>query len=628
MTMLGLVLAVVALAFDIGTESDDFDVRVRQEQGSPFVCVDFAPKAGAADRVLSTAPLPPIRVNCSFRAKPVMQGAWGLKPLAAGRPSATYLAVAEPYARHGVVCAYLTNLKACGAVDLGVEADGTVVFKPIVDYGRMLVRKGEPQAWETIVLGEFDDCRKGLERYADEVAKRFDIRLPPNRSGATTWCFDRFGYSDRSTFKGGCGCGTPESARRYADAAEKLRPFGFDFYQIDDQWQDGSEAINGPARIYDRCNPKGPFPDGFAATVRDLNDRGITAGLWFIPFGGQEREKDWAYGDIFVKSANDVPKLSHSAFKKPLPYPKRKGETCRSVWNGDPVDFSRPGGRAYLAGLVKKFTYGWGFRYLKCDGISGGFAADLYGGEEWMDQGFANAVFADPTTSNVENYRRGFETIRKAAAPGTFILACNLGSIRAMAPSFGLVDGMRIGNDNGPIDEFPERYLIGQVAGSSRYFFNGRVWWADPDSVYVRKTVPYTRAKSTASWVWLTDSLYECGDWLPDLPDDRVELLRRTLRHHGSTNVRPIDFFESEIPNAWLLETKDGVQTIGVFNWSTNKALAVDYPFDYAGLDPDAAYTGEEMWSGEKLPAFRHHFRVTVPPDDCRIYRLKKGPML
>ena len=628
MTMLGLVLAVVALAFDIGTESDDFDVRVRQEQGSPFVCVDFAPKAGAADRVLSTAPLPPIRVNCSFRAKPVMQGAWGLKPLAAGRPSATYLAVAEPYARHGVVCAYLTNLKACGAVDLGVEADGTVVFKPIVDYGRMLVRKGEPQAWETIVLGEFDDCRKGLERYADEVAKRFDIRLPPNRSGATTWCFDRFGYSDRSTFKGGCGCGTPESARRYADAAEKLRPFEFDFYQIDDQWQDGSEEINGPARIYDRCNPKGPFPDGFAATVRDLNDRGITAGLWFIPFGGQEREKDWAYGDIFVKSANDVPKLSHSAFKKPLPYPKRKGETCRSVWNGDPVDFSRPGGRAYLAGLVKKFTYGWGFRYLKCDGISGGFAADLYGGEEWMDQGFANAVFADPTTSNVENYRRGFETIRKAAAPGTFILACNLGSIRAMAPSFGLVDGMRIGNDNGPIDEFPERYLIGQVAGSSRYFFNGRVWWADPDSVYVRKTVPYTRAKSTASWVWLTDSLYECGDWLPDLPDDRVELLRRTLRHHGSTNVRPIDFFESEIPNAWLLETKDGVQTIGVFNWSTNKALAVDYPFDYAGLDPDAAYTGEEMWSGEKLPAFRHHFRVTVPPDDCRIYRLKKGPML
>ena len=100
------------------------------------------------------------------------------------------------------------------------------------------------------------------------------------------------------------------------------------------------------------------------------------------------------------------------------------------------------------------------------------------------------------------------------------------------------------------------------------------------------------------------------------------------MRHHGSTNVRPIDFFESEIPNAWLLETKDGVQTIGVFNWSTNKALAVDYPFDYAGLDPDAAYTGEEMWSGEKLPAFRHHFRVTVPPDDCRIYRLKKGPML
>ena len=599
-----------------------FAMDVRTVADRPFVFVTIRPERASEAWVPGIVSLPAITVS-GFRVEPVAMTSGGLRRLGEKMPSCGYLALAEPMTRRGVVVAWLTNLKACGALAFGRE-DGRIRVTPIADYGPMTVFPDGPQDADTFVIGAFDDCRRGLEAYADAAAERFAIKLPPNRSGYCSWCSDRYGYSDRSEFARGCGAGTESSSCEYAAVAAKLlKPYGFDFIQFDDQWQNGEE-INGPARDYTKTHPKGGYPNGFVRTVGCINANGFAAGLWFIPFGGQEREKDWAYGDIFVKSANDVPKLSHSAFKKPLPYPKRRGETCRSVWNGDPVDFSRPEGRAYLAGLVKKFTYGWGFRYLKCDGISGGFAADLYGGEEWMDQGFANAVFADPTTSNVENYRRGFETIRKAAAPGTFILACNLGSIRAMAPSFGLVDGMRIGNDNGPIDAFPERYLIGQVAGSSRYFFNGRVWWADPDSVYVRKTVPYTRAKSTASWVWLTGSLYECGDWLPDLPDDRVELLRRTLRHHGSTNVRPIDFFESEIPNAWLLETKDGVQTLGVFNWSTNKALAVDYPFDYAGLDPDAAYTGEEMWSGEKLPAFRHRFRATVPPDDCRIYRLKK----
>ena len=48
-------------------------------------------------------------------------------------------------------------------------------------------------------------------------------------------------------------------------AAKELKPFGFGFVQIDDEWQDGAtkpdgSRINGPRRGFTRHKPDGRIP--------------------------------------------------------------------------------------------------------------------------------------------------------------------------------------------------------------------------------------------------------------------------------------------------------------------------------------------------------------------------------
>lgn len=601
-------------------KSEGCDLRIRLQGNWPFAFVDLRPKSVGAPHKLGTVHLPSVRIDGLSRL-PVTLRSDGLKPVDWALPSCGTLAVAEPFTRKGVVFGWIANLNACGAFAT-TNAAGGVCVTPLADFGPMPSDTvvAEP---DTFVVGAFDDCRLGLEAYADAAAERFGIRLPPNRTGYCTWCSDRYGYSDRTVFARGCGAGSERSTREYAAAAERiLKPYGFEFVQFDDQWQNGKE-LNGPARDFTRTDPQGPYPNGFRPIVDHLNGKGFAAGLWFIPFGGVAEDPFWAkQGDVYVKSFAEIAtRTEGSPFDRPIALPRKAGDPIRMIWGGECLDLTNPKARAILADEVRRFTVDWGFRYLKCDGIFTGLAGDLYGGFGWRDVNFSNAVFQDRNASNVQAFRRGFETIRRAAAPGTFILGCNLGTIRAMVPSFGLVDGMRIGNDNGPIDRFAGRYIEGPMAGSWRYFLNGRVFWCDPDSTYVRASIPLGRARSMASWTALTDSLYELGDWLPDLPEERVEILRRTMAHHGSTNVRPIDLFENDLPNGWILDG-GAHKVIGVFNWNTNAALKVEYPFSFAGLDSSKTYVGWDFWRNEPVRPFSGTFRLEVPADDCRVIAL------
>ena len=123
----------------------------------------------------------------------------------------------------------------------------------------MLVKANAGVPVDTFVIGEFDDCRLGLEAYADLLAKTHGVRLPRQISGYTTWYPERFGYSDRTKYPNGCGAGDEASTKAFADEVKRLGldNYGFTFFQIDDQWQCGRE-YDGPARDFSRTNPKGP----------------------------------------------------------------------------------------------------------------------------------------------------------------------------------------------------------------------------------------------------------------------------------------------------------------------------------------------------------------------------------
>ena len=606
-----------------GPLSADVEMTVRREARTPFVFVDVAPKAAATNAAPRRIDLPQLTLR-PFAQKPKAMSYAGLTEVDGHTGAFGYIAVAEPGTRRGVVAGWLTNDRASGVVASGFDAKGNVVLKPFAEYGRMTVRAGSAVPPDTFVVGAFDDCRLGLEAYADLLAKTHAVRLPRQIAGYTTWYPDRFGYSDRSKYPQGCGAGDEASTKAFADEVKRLGldKYGFTFFQCDDQWQ-CSKELEGPARDFSRTNPDGPYPNGFRVVTDYLRERGLVTGLWWMPFAGVSRDPAWAgRSNLFARAFADTPAGRWSA-THPIAKAQKAGQPFETVWGGTCLDLTRPESRAYVAEQTRRITYDWGMGYIKFDGIWTGFGGDLLGGKSWKDDHFDNVVFADETASNMMAFRLGLKTQREAAKPGTFFLGCNLAqSGRALVPSVGFVDAMRIGGDNGPIDMFPSRYRKGPESATATYFLNGRVWYNDPDPVYVRNVVPLGRARTFASFTAIAGALYNFSDWLPDLAPERVEILKRTLAPHGVLTVRPIDYFESELATAWSLE-KNGMRVFGLYNWKTNEAMKVDWPAAYAGLDPEKTYVGFDFWSNRFVSAFRGRFAFDVAADDCRVIAVR-----
>jgi hypothetical protein len=181
---------------------------------------------------------------------------------------------------------------------------------------------------------------------------------------------------------------------------------------------------------------------------------------------------------------------------------------------------------------------------------------------------------------------------------------------------------MRIGPDNGT---GWQSLCRGPWHGTNRYFLHGRVWYNDPDPVYVRPGLPLAHARVICSWVALSGQLCVFSEWLPDLPEDRVDLLRRTMPNHG-LRPRPVDLFENDLARIWLLtDTRRGVRrdVIGLFNWNEREPADVDCPLERIGLPEAERFVGYDYWADRFVPPFAGRLRQTLPPGSCRVLAVR-----
>ena len=134
-----------------------------------------------------------------------------------------------------------------------------------------------------------------------------------------------------------------------------------------------------------------------------------------------------------------------------------------------------------------------------------------------------------------------------------------------MGGAMGLVDAMRIGPDTGADwgAILPNFHL-----GTRLYFLHNRVWHNDPDCLMVRAPLTLTQARSFASWIASSGSLNLVSEWLPGLPADRLDCIKRSMPNTGLA-ARPLDLFENMPARAWHLT--DGKRHVaGLFNWDAN----------------------------------------------------------
>jgi hypothetical protein len=247
------------------------------------------------------------------------------------------------------------------------------------------------------------------------------------------------------------------------------------------------------------------------------------------------------------------------------------------------------------------------------DGFWTGTATrQIYVNDGYRDDGIGEAGFSNPDVTNIEALRQGVKLVREAAGPEVFLLGCCVSqNMRSFGGSFGLLDAMRVGPDTGAGH-------IGAPHASRLWFLNGRVWWNDPDCVSVRAATPLEQARLNASFTAIAGDLFYNSDWMPDLPPERLDILRRCMPSHHLA-ARPVDVFESPLARIWhLADTRQSRRrdVVALYNWSKNPA-SISQTAKRIGLPPAKEYVGFDFWADKFLPPFKETLRADLPAGGC-----------
>jgi hypothetical protein len=534
----------------------------------------------------------------------------GLTPASKNPGGYMFLTVADPQTRSGVVAAWLTTERGSGVVRSS-GGKGAITLAPQIDYGDLRIAPNQTVEAEIVAIGQFDDVRLGLEHYASAVARQYDIKLRPLPGVYCTWYHAKSSDEQRLT-------------QNASFAQEHLKSYGLNVMQIDDRWQgDASktklngEKYNGPMKNFSGVGPENYFPSGMKEMADTLREKGFAPGLWFMPFAG-------TYNDPFF------------ADKQDLFFKDDEGKPYDVFWGGTGIDMTNPRSQEYLRQNIRRFAKEWGYEYFKMDGLYTGLGVrTMYPSSKYRPDNLGEVQRHNPQVTAVESYRNAMRIIREEAGDNVFFLGCNVAqNMRTLGASFGTVDAMRVGPDNGTNwdhwkteGKLPGTHKVGPIFSGRVYFLHGRVWYNDPDPIYVRELVPLNQARAIASWVAISGQLHNTSEDYYNLPADRIEIIRRTLASHGSLNARPVDYLENEPAQIWLLTEKISGRNhhvVGLFNWDAKEELKIEYPMRRMGLDAAASYCGFDFWENQFIAPFNEVLSLKLEPSSSRIIALRQ----
>ncbi len=607
------------------THVNGWTTAIRLYPGEPFAHMFFIAGNRTTQSVTKVqAPLLSFDFDLGIPIGQVrLLGTGGVHSVAGPTPeslgSYSWSAIADPATRNGIVTGFVTHDTGIGVII--PDTSGTVSVQS--DFGQFRVKPGQQRPVDTVAIGFFADARLGLEAYADSVAKHYRINLPPKPGVYCTWYH----------------AGSADEAKVAANtqfAAENLRPYGLTVMQIDGGWQrflprdfayngdpeDRKKWKSGPIKVF-ADSSDGTYPKGMAHTAKKITSHGMVPGIWFMPFAGNMNSPYFDH-DIFAKTSDGAP-FHFRGF------------------GGTSIDLTHPKSQAFVTARVKRI-HGWGYRYLKMDGLFTGLACkSQYANTNYRDRSFDDSRLSDPDETHISGYRKGLQIVRENA-PGTFILGCNVSqNMFSMGGSFGLIDAMRIGPDNGAASHAGnakhwKHTIIGAWHGTNLYFLNGRVWHNDPDPVYVRETTPARCARLMCSWMAVAGAMHTSSMQYADLPPERLDILKRCLPSHTHP-ARPVDLFEATPyaagrPEKWerqymnqariWLTGNSRMNVIGLFNWQDDAPDTIVYDMGRLGLDGTAEYVGFDFWADRFVESIQGTLKQRLPAGSCRVLAVRQ----
>lgn len=418
-------------------------------------------------------------------------------------------------------------------------------------------------------IADYFCTRLGITHYAPIDKSRFP--LPP--SG---WCSWYFYYQEISA---------EEVRRNAAWLGKNLRPYGARYCQIDDGWQGTGHGM-GDNRDWTTIDRR--FAEGMDALAGYIRAQGLEAGLWLAPHGQSNPEVVRRSGAFLVK-----------------PDSSSASETWEGMYLLDP---STQKGHAYLHELFARLR-SWGYTYFKIDGQP--IVIDEYRAKRHF--------MRQPQEEPEELYRATLRTIRQAIGPESYLLGC----WGIPLAGVGLMDGSRTGGD--VLCDW-RGFLTAVDATMRWYFLHNIAWYCDPDVMLVRPPLTLDMARAWATLQGLTGQALMASDRLPDLPAERVEILKRVF---PAVDIRPLDLFPSSGRKPiWDLKVRHldrDYDVVSVFNFDEHRPLCLLLSWRDLGLPEQSLMHVYDFWAEEYVGCWEEGIFVHLAPASCRVLTLVKA---
>ncbi|HEY0459443.1 MAG TPA: NPCBM/NEW2 domain-containing protein [Pyrinomonadaceae bacterium] len=407
----------------------------------------------------------------------------------------------------------------------------------------------------------------GIKYYKPIDKSKFP--LPP--SG---WCSWYFYYQEINETE----------VRRAAEwISENLKDYGAEYVQIDDGWQGTGHGL-GENRDWTTVDKR--FPGGMRALAAYIKSLGLKPGIWLAPHG---------------QSSAEIVRQNPSVFML-----KADGSSASKSWEGDfLVDPSTPETQKYLTGLFKTLK-AWGFEYFKIDG------------QPTVIREFRNKkeFMKNPSAETDALYRATLVSIRAGIGENSYLLGCWIIPLEGV----GIMNGSRIGADVLPNWD---GFKFALRATMEYYFLHNVAWYNDPDVMIVRAPLTIEQARAWATLQGLTGQAVLMSDRLPDLPADRVEIVRRV---YPAVDIRPLDLFKSaRNKRIWDLKINHlgrNYDVAGLFNFDETKPAPTFLSWKDLGLPENEPVHVFDFWNKEYLGEFEKGISVDVLPASCRLLTL------
>lgn len=364
---------------------------------------------------------------------------------------------------------------------------------------------------------------------------------------------------------------TDRDVRRTADVmAEVLRPYGYEYLQIDDGYQRGT----GLPELW--LTPNAKFPAGLAATADYIRQRGLTPGIWtnatFSQTDYANQHEGW-----FVRD--------------------EAGQVARGNWIDHPVDASAPGALDALVRPIYRGLRGMGWEYFKLDALR---HLRYEGYNSYRGQ------FEKKGLQPGEVLRQYVAAVREEVGRDHFLLAC-----WGIRPELvGLVDACRLGTDG---------FSYAGLAQFNSY--NNIVWRNDPDHIELSEKEAWRSTMVTSltgSLFLLTDKperyrtpfveparraapvLITVPGQLYDVDPSRSSELARVDAEVSGRDPKPFDAGLTPLVNLYQLDINRPFESWVVLG--RTGGTFDDIRWTDLGLDPGKRYIVFEFWERRSIP--------------------------